>query len=54
VILAGLGGGHRVGRIGAFHQTGRTGLIVGVILCPHGAARAVEDVLRDLAGGTPQ
>jgi hypothetical protein len=38
VILAGLGGGHRVGRVGAFHQTGRTGLIAGVMLCRRGAA----------------
>jgi hypothetical protein len=38
--------------IGAFHQTGWTGLIADVILRRHGAARAVGDVLRELAGGT--
>jgi Glycosyl hydrolase family 63 C-terminal domain len=38
--------------IGAFHQTGWTGLTADVILRRHGAARAVGDVLRDLAGGT--
>jgi hypothetical protein len=54
VILAGLSGGHRVGHVGAFHQTGWTGLIADVTLCRHGAVRAVEDVLRDLPGGTPQ
>jgi hypothetical protein len=32
VILAGLGSGHRVGRVGAFHQTGWTGLIADVFL----------------------
>ena len=40
--------------IGAFHQTGWTGLIADVILRRHGAARAVGDVLRDLAEGTRQ
>ncbi len=35
--------------IGAFHQTGWTGLIADVILRRHGAVRAVGDVLRDLA-----
>jgi hypothetical protein len=37
--------------IGAFHQTGWTGLIADVILRRHGAAPAVGDVLRDLAEG---
>ncbi len=36
--------------IGAFHQTGWTGLIADVILRRHGAVRALGDVLRDLAG----
>ncbi len=36
--------------IGAFHQTGWTGLIADVILRRHGAVRSVGDVLRDLAG----
>ena len=35
--------------IGAFHQTGWTGLIADVILRRHGAVRSVGDVLRDLA-----
>ena len=35
--------------IGAFHQTGWTGLIADVILRRHGAVRALGDVLRDLA-----
>jgi hypothetical protein len=35
--------------LGAFHQTGWTGLIADVILRRHGAARAVGDVLRDLS-----
>ena len=35
--------------LGAFHQTGWTGLIADVILRRHGAVRAVGDVLRDLA-----
>ena len=35
--------------IGAFHQTGWTGLIADVILRRHGAARSVGDVLRDIA-----
>ena len=35
--------------IGAFHQTGWTGLIGDVILRRHGAVRALGDVLRDLA-----
>jgi hypothetical protein len=34
--------------IGAFHQTGWTGLIADVILRRHGAAPALGDVLRDL------
>ena len=34
--------------IGAFHQTGWTGLIADVILRRHGAVRALSDVLRDL------
>jgi hypothetical protein len=33
--------------IGAFHQTGWTGLIADVILRRHGAVRALGDVLRD-------
>ena len=39
--------------IGAFHQTGWTGLIADVILRRHGAVRALGDVLRDLAGRGP-
>jgi hypothetical protein len=35
--------------IGAFHQTGWTGLIADVILRRHGAVRALGDVLRDIA-----
>jgi hypothetical protein len=35
--------------IGAFHQTGWTGLIADVILRRHGAVRALGDVLRDQA-----
>jgi hypothetical protein len=35
--------------IGAFHQTGWTGLIADVILRRHGAAPALGDVLRDLS-----
>ena len=35
--------------IGAFHQTGWTGLIADLILRRHGAVRALGDVLRDLA-----
>jgi hypothetical protein len=35
--------------IGAFHQTGWTGLIADVILRRHGAVRAVGDVLRDMS-----
>jgi hypothetical protein len=34
--------------IGAFHQTGWTGLIADLILRRHGAVRSVGDVLRDL------
>jgi len=34
--------------IGAFHQTGWTGLIADVILRRHGAVPALGDVLRDL------
>ncbi len=36
--------------IGAFHQTGWTGLIADVILRRHGAVPALGDVLRDIAG----
>jgi hypothetical protein len=36
--------------IGAFHQTGWTGLIADVILRRHGAVRPLGDVLRDAAG----
>ena len=36
--------------IGAFHQTGWTGLIADVILRRHGAVRPLGDVLRDPAG----
>ena len=36
--------------IGAFHQTGWTGLIADVILRRHGAVKSVGDVLRDLHG----
>ena len=36
--------------IGAFHQTGWTGLIADVIRRRHGAVRSLGDVLRDLAG----
>jgi hypothetical protein len=35
--------------LGAFHQTGWTGLIADVILRRHGAVPAIGDVLRDLA-----
>ena len=35
--------------IGAFHQTGWTGLIADLILRRHGAVRAIGDVLRDLS-----
>ena len=35
--------------IGAFHQTGWTGLVADLILRRHGAVRALGDVLRDLA-----
>jgi hypothetical protein len=38
--------------IGAFHQTGWTGLIADVILRRHGAVRSVGDVLRDRARET--
>jgi hypothetical protein len=38
--------------IGAFHQTGWTGLIADVILRRHGAVRHLGDVLRD-PGGRP-
>jgi hypothetical protein len=34
--------------IGAFHQTGWTGLIADVILRRHGAVPALGDVMRDL------
>ena len=40
--------------IGAFHQTGWTGLIADVILRRHGAAPALGDVIRDLAGKAQQ
>ena len=40
--------------IGAFHQTGWTGLIADVILRRHGAVRAFGDVLRDLAAKAQQ
>ena len=36
--------------IGAFHQTGWTGLIADLILRRHGAVRSLGDVIRDLAG----
>ncbi len=36
--------------IGAFHQTGWTGLIADLILRRHGVVRALGDVLRDLSG----
>ena len=36
--------------IGAFHQTGWTGLIADLILRRHGGVPALGDVLRDLAG----
>jgi hypothetical protein len=39
--------------IGAFHQTGWTGLIADLILRRHGAVRALGDVLRDLAPQSP-
>jgi hypothetical protein len=39
--------------IGAFHQTGWTGLIGDLILRRHGAVRALGDVLRDVAPATP-
>jgi hypothetical protein len=35
--------------LGAFHQTGWTGLIADMILRRHGAVRAIGDVLRDLS-----
>ncbi len=35
--------------IGAFHQTGWTGLIADVILRRHGAVKSIGDVVRDLA-----
>ncbi len=40
--------------IGAFHQTGWTGLIADLILRRHGAVKALGDVLRDLAGKAHQ
>ena len=40
--------------IGAFHQTGWTGLIADVILRRHGAVPALGDVLRDQAGKAQQ
>jgi Mannosylglycerate hydrolase MGH1-like glycoside hydrolase domain len=39
--------------IGAFHQTGWTGLIADVILRRHGAVRALGDVLRDAPAKEP-
>ena len=39
--------------IGAFHQTGWTGLIADLILRRHGGVRAFGDVLRDLAAKGP-
>jgi hypothetical protein len=39
--------------IGAFHQTGWTGLIGDLILRRHGEVRALGDVLRDLAPQAP-
>ena len=36
--------------IGAFHQTGWTGLIADVILRRRGAVKAVGDVVRDMIG----
>ena len=38
--------------IGAFHQTGWTGLIADVIVRRHGGVRALGDVIRDQAGKT--
>ncbi len=35
--------------IGAFHQTGWTGLVADLVLRRHGAVRALGDVLRDIA-----
>ncbi len=35
--------------IGAFHQTGWTGLIADVVLRRHGAVRAIGDVVRDMS-----
>ena len=35
--------------IGAFHQTGWTGLIANVVLRRHGAVRAIGDVVRDMS-----
>jgi len=40
--------------IGAFHQTGWTGLIADLILRRHGAVPALGDVLRDIAGKAQQ
>jgi hypothetical protein len=40
--------------IGAFHQTGWTGLIADVILRRHGAVKSVGDVARDLASQAQQ
>jgi hypothetical protein len=40
--------------IGAFHQTGWTGLIADLILRRHGAVPALGDVLRDIAGRAQQ
>jgi len=40
--------------IGAFHQTGWTGLIADVILRRHGSARALGDVARDLSNQVQQ
>jgi hypothetical protein len=40
--------------IGAFHQTGWTGLIADVILRRHGAVKSVGDVARELSTQAPQ
>jgi hypothetical protein len=38
--------------IGAFHQTGWTGLIADVILRRHGAVKSIGDVVRDQSGAS--
>ena len=40
--------------IGAFHQTGWTGLIADVILRRHGAVKSIGDVARELIGKAQQ